>query len=182
MPGLIPLIKEVTPLRPVIYRSHIQMRSDLIADPTTPQAEAWNYFWDSIKCADLFISHPVASFVPHMVPPETVGYLPASTDWWVIYIFIFSLPFSLSFFDFPSLPPPPFLVFCNICCLPCLRFLSWDGCMSHRLDGLNKPMDDFDVGYYGRIFNAKCREIGMTTIDFPDGMARSREPSGKKIK
>ncbi|EER40472.1 trehalose synthase [Histoplasma capsulatum H143] len=81
MPGLIPLIKEVTPLRPVIYRSHIQMRSDLIADPTTPQAEAWNYFWDSIKCADLFISHPVASFVPHMVPPETVGYLPASTDW-----------------------------------------------------------------------------------------------------
>ncbi|EGC48206.1 clock controlled protein [Histoplasma capsulatum var. duboisii H88] len=117
MPGLIPLIKEVTPLRPVIYRSHIQMRSDLIADPTTPQAEAWNYFWDSIKCADLFISHPVASFVPHMVPPETVGYLPASTDW---------------------------------------------------LDGLNKPMDDFDSGYYGRIFNAKCREIGMTTIDFPD--------------
>ncbi|EEQ90501.1 hypothetical protein RJZ56_006009 [Blastomyces dermatitidis] len=117
MPGLIPLIKEVTPMRPVIYRSHIQVRSDLIADPTTPQAEAWNYFWDSIKCADLFISHPVSSFVPHMVPRETVGYLPASTDW---------------------------------------------------LDGLNKTMDDFDIGYYGRIFNAKCREIGMTTIDYPD--------------
>ncbi|PGH29501.1 hypothetical protein GX50_07746 [[Emmonsia] crescens] len=117
MPGLIPLIKEVTPIRPVIYRSHIQVRSDLIADPTSPQAEAWNYFWDSIKCADLFISHPVSSFVPHMVPRETVGYLPASTDW---------------------------------------------------LDGLNKPMDDFNVGYYGRIFNGKCREIGMTTIDYPD--------------
>ncbi|OJD11260.1 hypothetical protein AJ78_07936 [Emergomyces pasteurianus Ep9510] len=117
MPGLIPLIKEVTPVRPVIYRSHIQVRSDLIADPTTPQAEAWNYFWDSIKCADLFISHPVSSFVPHMVPRKTVGYLPASTDW---------------------------------------------------LDGLNKPMDDFDIGYYGRIFNGKCREIGMTTIDYPD--------------
>ncbi|EEH37656.2 clock-controlled gene-9 protein [Paracoccidioides lutzii Pb01] len=117
MPGLIPLIKEVTPMRPVIYRSHIQIRSDLIEDPTSPQAEAWNYFWDSIKYADLFISHPVKSFVPSMVPPEIVGYLPATTDW---------------------------------------------------LDGLNKPMDDFDIGYYGRLFNARCREIDMTTIDYPD--------------
>ncbi|KAK2803027.1 hypothetical protein FQN51_004056 [Onygenales sp. PD_10] len=117
MPGLIPLIKELTPLRPVIYRSHIQIRSDLIATPGTPQADAWNYFWNSIKYADLFISHPVASFVPHMVPKESVGYLPATTDW---------------------------------------------------LDGLNKPMDDWNIGYYGRVFNAKCREIGMTPINYPD--------------
>lgn len=38
-----------------------------------------------------------------------------------------------------------------------------------RLDGLNKSMDDWDVGYYGRVFNGKCREIGMTTIDYPQG-------------
>jgi hypothetical protein len=38
-----------------------------------------------------------------------------------------------------------------------------------RLDGLNKNMDDWDVGYYGRLFNAKCREIGMTAINFPQG-------------
>lgn len=38
-----------------------------------------------------------------------------------------------------------------------------------RLDGLNKSMDDWDVGYYGRVFNGKCREIGMTTIDYPKG-------------
>lgn len=81
MPGLIPLIKEHTPNRPVIYRSHIQIRSDLVADHTTPQAEVWNYFWESIKLADMFISHPVAAFVPHTVPKEKVGYLPASTDW-----------------------------------------------------------------------------------------------------
>lgn len=81
MPGLIPLIKAATPNRPVIYRSHIQIRSDLVDDPTTPQAEAWAYFWESIKQADLFISHPVSAFVPKTVNPESVGYLPASTDW-----------------------------------------------------------------------------------------------------
>ena len=81
MPGLIPLIKEATPDRPVIYRSHIQVRSDLVADKSTPQADTWDYFWQSIKLADLFISHPVRAFVPHMVPPESVGYLPAATDW-----------------------------------------------------------------------------------------------------
>ncbi|PGH23157.1 hypothetical protein AJ80_02789 [Polytolypa hystricis UAMH7299] len=116
MPGLIPLIKEITPYRPVIYRSHIQIRSDLISDPATPQAGVWKYFWDSIKYADMFISHPVSAFVPDTVPPEKVGYLPATTDW---------------------------------------------------LDGLNKSMHDWDVGYYGRVFNAKCREIGMTTINYP---------------
>ncbi|PGH18860.1 hypothetical protein AJ79_00273 [Helicocarpus griseus UAMH5409] len=117
MPGLIPLIKEVTPDRPVIYRSHIQVRSDLIDIPGSPQEEAWGYFWNSVKEADLFISHPVESFVPHMVPRSTVGYLPATTDW---------------------------------------------------LDGLNKTMDDWDIAYYGRVFNSKCREIGMTTIDYPN--------------
>ncbi|EFR00780.1 hypothetical protein MGYG_03784 [Nannizzia gypsea CBS 118893] len=116
MPGLIPLIKKATPNRPVIYRSHIQIRSDLIDQPGSPQAECWEYFWDSIRHADLFISHPVEAFVPSNVPKESVGYLPAATDW---------------------------------------------------LDGLNKPMDDWDLGYYGRVFNNKCREIGMTTIDYP---------------
>lgn len=81
MPGLIPMIKEATPNRPVIYRSHIQVRSDLIADRSTTQAATWDHFWQSIKLADLFISHPVQAFVPDMVPPERVGYLPAATDW-----------------------------------------------------------------------------------------------------
>jgi hypothetical protein len=30
-------------------------------------------------------------------------------------------------------------------------------------------MRDWDVAYYGRIFNASCRNTGMPTIDFPDG-------------
>jgi glycosyltransferase involved in cell wall biosynthesis len=37
--------------------------------------------WEMIKDADLFVSHPVRSFVPHTVSKEIVGYMPASTDW-----------------------------------------------------------------------------------------------------
>ncbi|KFY90166.1 hypothetical protein V500_05252, partial [Pseudogymnoascus sp. VKM F-4518 (FW-2643)] len=81
LPFLIPLIKKRTPDRPVIYRSHIQIRSDLVDTPGTPQAEAWELLWESIKRADLFISHPVRAFVPKNVPPSTAGYMPASTDW-----------------------------------------------------------------------------------------------------
>jgi len=81
MPGLIPLAKENAPDRPVIFRSHIQIRSDLIANPNTPQAEAWEWLWERIKLADIFISHPVSAFVPANVPQEMVGYMPASSDW-----------------------------------------------------------------------------------------------------
>ncbi|KAJ6011279.1 hypothetical protein N7451_002691 [Penicillium sp. IBT 35674x] len=81
MPGLIPIAKQYAPDRPVIFRSHIQIRSDLIKQPGTPQAEAWEFLWNQIKLADCFISHPVSAFVPHNVPPEKVGYMPASTDW-----------------------------------------------------------------------------------------------------
>lgn len=81
MPALIPIAKEMAPDRPVIFRSHIQIRSDLIATPDTPQAEAWGRMWELIKQADLFISHPVSSFVPKNVPKEMVGYMGASTDW-----------------------------------------------------------------------------------------------------
>jgi hypothetical protein len=81
MPGLIPIAKKLAPHRPVIFRSHIHIRSDLVAIPESPQAEAWEYLWDNIKHADLFISHPVSAFVPRNVPPEIVGYMPAATDW-----------------------------------------------------------------------------------------------------
>ena len=81
MPGLIPLIKKITPERPVLYRSHIQIRSDLVAKEGSPQADIWDYLWNNIKGADMFISHPIPYFVPHNVPREKVVYLPATTDW-----------------------------------------------------------------------------------------------------
>ncbi|KAJ5174497.1 uncharacterized protein N7482_000374 [Penicillium canariense] len=81
MPGLIPIAKQIAPNRPIIFRSHIQIRSDLVNQPGTPQAESWGFLWSHIKLADCFISHPVSAFVPYNVPPEIVGYMPATTDW-----------------------------------------------------------------------------------------------------
>ena len=81
MPGLIPVIKKLTPDRPVLYRSHIQIRSDLVAKTGSPQEDVWSYLWENIRHADMFISHPIPSFVPKDVPREKVAYLPATTDW-----------------------------------------------------------------------------------------------------
>ncbi|KAJ2904344.1 putative glycosyltransferase family 4 protein [Zalerion maritima] len=81
MPGLIPLIKDRTPDRPVLYRSHIQIRSDLVAKEGSPQNDVWSFLWDNIRRCDMFISHPIPYFVPHNVPREKVVYLPATTDW-----------------------------------------------------------------------------------------------------
>ncbi|OTB04918.1 glycosyltransferase family 4 protein [Hypoxylon sp. CI-4A] len=117
MPGLIPLIKEATPNRPVIYRSHIQIRSDLVAQGGSPQEQAWMFLWNNIRHADMFVSHPIPKFVPANVPRELVSYLPATTDW---------------------------------------------------LDGLNKPLNEWDSGYYGSNYNAQCHAQHMTPLKYPD--------------
>ena len=81
MPSLIPLIKLLTPNRPVLYRSHIQVRSDLCNIQGTPQQDIWDHLYSKIHQADMFISHPMPIFVPNNVPMDKVGYLPATTDW-----------------------------------------------------------------------------------------------------
>ncbi|WKT52466.1 hypothetical protein QSH57_002980 [Fusarium oxysporum f. sp. vasinfectum] len=116
MPGLIPLIKRFTPDRPVVYRSHIQIRSDLIAKDSSAQADVWKFLWSNIQLADMYISHPIPAFVPHTVPRAKVAYMPATTDW---------------------------------------------------LDGLNKPLRDWDVGYYGNMYNASCHAQKMTQLHWP---------------
>ena len=83
MPGLIPLIKRVRPDLPIIYRSHIEIRSDLVHVAGSPQEEVWKYLWNNIQHADMFISHPVNKFVPSDVPPEKLTLLGAATDWYV---------------------------------------------------------------------------------------------------
>ena len=81
MPIVIAIAKEQEPERPVIFRSHIQIRSDLIEIEGSPQQELWYWLWQFIGKADLFICHPVPSFVPTCVPREIVGFMPATTDW-----------------------------------------------------------------------------------------------------
>ncbi|KZT11205.1 glycosyltransferase family 4 protein [Laetiporus sulphureus 93-53] len=81
MPGLIPLIKRVRPDMPIVYRSHIEIRSDLVSVAGSPQEEVWKYLWNNIQYADMFISHPVNKFVPTDVPLEKLALLGAATDW-----------------------------------------------------------------------------------------------------
>ncbi|KAH7169834.1 uncharacterized protein B0J16DRAFT_376711 [Fusarium flagelliforme] len=106
MPGLIPLIKRLTPDRPVLYRSHIQIRSDLVAKDSSAQADIWEFLWSNIQLADMYISHPIPLFVPHTVPRA-------------------------------------------------------------KLDGLNKPLKNWDIGYYGNIYNANCHAQKMTELHWP---------------
>jgi glycosyltransferase involved in cell wall biosynthesis len=81
MPALVKLSKHIDADRHVIFRSHIQVRSDLANKAGTPASDVWNWVWNNIKQADLFISHPVRDFVPTSVDFQKVGYLPATTDW-----------------------------------------------------------------------------------------------------
>ncbi|KAI8583353.1 hypothetical protein K450DRAFT_223218 [Umbelopsis ramanniana AG] len=80
--GIIPHIKRLAPQTTrIIFRSHIEIRADLIRDnPDGPQACTWNFIWQFIKQADLFISHPVDNFIPDEVPRRNVVLLPAVTD------------------------------------------------------------------------------------------------------
>ena len=56
MPGLIPLIRKVRPEVPIVYRSHIEIRSDLVHKEGSHQEEVWKYLWNNIQHTDLFIS------------------------------------------------------------------------------------------------------------------------------
>lgn len=81
MPEIIPLAKEAAPDRPVIFRSHIEVRDDLVQKDGSAAQHVWRSMWKNIKMADVFISHPVHTFVPSDVRKEALGYMPATTDW-----------------------------------------------------------------------------------------------------
>jgi glycosyltransferase involved in cell wall biosynthesis len=79
--GIIPHIRREAPETKIIFRSHIEVRSDLIKnDPTGPTAETWNFLWGFIKYADVFVAHPINDFIPDVVPHRNVVLLPAATD------------------------------------------------------------------------------------------------------
>lgn len=81
MPSLVNEAKNQDRDRPVIFRSHIQVRGDLADTSGTATSEVWDWVWKSAQHANLFISHPVAAFVPSCVPKDSIAYMPATTDW-----------------------------------------------------------------------------------------------------
>ncbi|KAG2219939.1 hypothetical protein INT45_010453 [Circinella minor] len=81
--GLIPHIRKhaKNPNVPIIFRSHIELRADLLRMyPTGREAKTWEFLWNFIKETDVFIAHPVENFVPDQVPKEKVVLMPATTD------------------------------------------------------------------------------------------------------
>lgn len=57
------------------------VRSDLVDAGFNTQNEVFSYLFGFIKQADLFVSHPVKSFVPKMaIDHMPVVYMPPSTD------------------------------------------------------------------------------------------------------
>ncbi|KAG1469585.1 hypothetical protein G6F56_003175 [Rhizopus delemar] len=79
--GIIPYIRKYAPQTKIIFRSHIEIRSDLIEkSPDGPQAKTWNFLWNFIQHADVFVAHPIKNFVPHTVPSRNAVLLPATTD------------------------------------------------------------------------------------------------------
>lgn len=78
--GLIPYIKKHNPKARLIYRSHIQIVSKLLEDKETAAAKTWDYLWKNIKEADVFVSHPIAEFLPPQVDKHSAIMMPPTTD------------------------------------------------------------------------------------------------------
>lgn len=77
--GLTKYIKEVNKNCKIIYRSHIQIKSDLWKKDGA-FTKVWKFISNNLKCVDYFISHPKKEFVPKNIDPSKVIYFPPSTD------------------------------------------------------------------------------------------------------
>ena len=88
MVGYVPYIKRANPNAKIIYRSHIEIRSDLIAIEGSPQHELWQYMWSFLKDVDMFVSHPIEGFVPDTVPKQMVSYCPGIA-FETLYVIVF---------------------------------------------------------------------------------------------
>lgn len=81
MPVLVSIAKQMDPERPVIFRSHIQMRVELIEDPNSQASLVWQWIWSHAQKAEVFVAHPISKFIPEDVSKQKVAYMPATTDW-----------------------------------------------------------------------------------------------------
>lgn len=77
--GLIPHIRKDFKKR-VIYRSHIQLVAKMANKKNTSQNTTWEFIWEKIKSADLFVSHPKKEFVPNEIPKSKLVFMGATTD------------------------------------------------------------------------------------------------------
>jgi alpha,alpha-trehalose phosphorylase (configuration-retaining) len=80
--GIIPHLRQMNPKAKIVYRSHIEIRTELTDREGTEPFHVWNFLWQYIKGVDVFVSHPVTNFVPKTVHESKMKCyeIPASTD------------------------------------------------------------------------------------------------------
>jgi len=66
--------------RPVVYRSHVDIRPDQVADPASPAAQVWDWARSHVKAADVFVSNPGQSVLTQVVPKHKLGYMVHTLD------------------------------------------------------------------------------------------------------
>ncbi|MHB1864807.1 MAG: glycosyltransferase [Candidatus Saccharimonadales bacterium] len=75
------LISYLPTEQPVVWRSHIQNRTDLIHTPNTPQEAVWRFIYNGkVDKATAHVYHPVEDFIPANVPDDIVNLMPATFD------------------------------------------------------------------------------------------------------
>lgn len=85
--GFAPVIRSINKKVKIIYRSHIQIRGEIYPEDTRIK-KTWDYIstllfdqtHSKFPIIDLFLAHPIKSFVPKNIPKELISYLPPSTD------------------------------------------------------------------------------------------------------
>lgn len=78
---LVSIARSLDPDRPVIFRSHIQMRSELMTHMDAEPHAVWAWIWSHVQKANVFVAHPISKCVPAEVPQEKVMYISARADW-----------------------------------------------------------------------------------------------------
>ncbi|KAK3647924.1 hypothetical protein LTR22_013537 [Elasticomyces elasticus] len=81
MAVLVTIAKRLDPQRPVIYRSHIDIKPELVVDPSSNTAQVLDWVWSHAGAADTFIGHPVKDVLSQSAPKQALGYMPATSDW-----------------------------------------------------------------------------------------------------
>lgn len=78
--GMVPLIQKDFKNKIIIFRLHIHMLSKLAEKTGTEQYISWQYLHNLIRTTDMFIAHPIKTFVPKNAVREKVVFMGAVTD------------------------------------------------------------------------------------------------------
>ncbi|KAJ1915414.1 hypothetical protein H4219_004344 [Mycoemilia scoparia] len=173
--AIIPSIKRVNPKCRIIYRSHIEIRADLIAQEGSLQKEVWDFLFSFISKADMFISHPISGFIPPYIPLSKVGLMPAATD---------QLDGLNKFLDEPDVQyyRNVFNRYCEDQCSPQLKPKRSYFIQVSRFDP-SKGIPDVLEAY--RIFKSKCLEMRVQEINIPQlvicGNGSIDDPDGNVV-